>query len=182
MQPYGIILKEDKFELQESYLIWQKKFGILKISTFIKSVVLPVSVFSVLLFILTIISDKMKNDVNIEASLAVTAVYGLFFMYYVYGTAKRTVKGFTGNPKGRRVQVVLKEDTMEILTEYSKEIIYYEEIELCYEKNFILTVIYDKGTFPLTISKMSVEKGDYNTFISMLEHRIPEKYQKKGVI
>ena len=78
------------------------------------------------------------------------------------------------------IQLVLTESTLEITTEFSKEVIPYNEIDFCFEKNFLITLITDKNNFPLSISKTHFIKGDYDTFTSLLKSKIPGAYVKKG--
>ena len=105
-------------------------------------------------------------------------IIGLGFLMYL--TVFKTVKDYAATARTERIQLVLTEDTLEITTDFSKEIIPYNEIDFCYEKNFLLTLITDKNSFPVSVSKVHVEKGDYDTFVSLLKSRITGRYEKKG--
>lgn len=177
MLPYGVIIRENRLTMQQAFLVWQKKFGILNAKKFISSSALPLLFLTVVYFVGTMLLDKKPAA---EIALYSAIIYGIFLGIFMYTSAMKTVRDFSVSAKERRVQLVLKEETVEIVTDFSKEIIYYDEIELCYEKNFLVTLIFDKGNFPLSISKVNFEKGDYDIFVSLLKSKIPGKYEKRG--
>ncbi len=177
MLPYGVIIRENRLTMQQAFIVWQKKFGFLKITTFLKSIFFPLVVLAAIYFAGSMFLDK---EFSIEVGIISTALYAVFLGIYMYTAVIKTVRDFAASSKDRRVQLVLKEETVEIVTEFSKEIIYYDEIDFCHEKNFLLTLIFDKGNFPISISKMNFEKGDYDTFVEILKNKIPGRYEKKG--
>ncbi len=177
MIPYGIVIRENRLALQQSYVIWQRKFGFLKADKFLK-ISLPIILLIMILSLVFLFAFEKQIDI---ISLLYTLVLVLgFSVSYFYLSAMRTVKEYGENIKERRVQLVLKDEVLEITTEFSKEVIPYEEIDLCFEKDFLVTVIYDKNNFPVSVSKTNFEKGDYDVFVSLLRSKLPGKYEKRG--
>lgn len=177
MIPYGIIIKENGLALQQSYVIWQKKFGLLKPGTFFKISLPVLTFFTVLSVALQAASEKEAG----VSSILFTFIAVLFFtVLYLYLAAMKTVKQYGENISERKIQLLLKENEIEIMTEFSKDSIPYDEIDYCFEKDFLVTLIYDRYNFPISISKVNVEKGNYDVFVSLLQSRIPGRYEKKG--
>ena len=177
MMPYGIIVKENRLTLQQSYVIWQKKFGMLRPGKFLK-ISFPVLLITVILSMA--LQFVLQKQIDIVTLLTMLAVVSVFTALYLYVSAMRTVRQYAESVKEKRVQLLLKENELEIMTEFSKEVIPYEEIDLCFEKDFLVTLIYDKNNFPLSLSKVNFEKGNYDVFVSLLKSRIPGRYEKKG--
>lgn len=177
MLPYGVIIRENRLTMQQAFMVWQRKFGYLKPTTFISCTILPLIVLVAIYIVGSLFLDK---ESSIEVSLVSGVLYAILLAAYMYTTVIKTVKDFTVTSRDRRVQLVLKEEAIEIVTDFSKETVFYDEIDLCYEKNFLVTLIFDKGNFPLSISKMHFERGDYDTFVEILRNKLPGKYEKKG--
>ncbi len=177
MIPYGIIIKQNRIVMQQSLLFWQKRFGLLSPSKFIATAIPVLSVFAVIYSAATIIFESTFTPLNLFIGIAMNMGLLAFLMYL---TAVKTVKDYAATTKEENVQLVLTEDTLEITTEFSKEVIPYNEIDLCFEKNFLLTVITDKNAFPLSISKMHFVNGDYDMFVSLLKSKVPGRYEKRG--
>ncbi len=174
--PYGIIYRQNQALARESIFIWQKRYGFLRLSAFLKVSVLPVIGFAVLYFVIYMLINKQLNVS--EIALGVLTQSGFLFVLMLIELL-RSVKAFTPKSEGK-IQAVLKDEMLEITTAYSKEVIPYNEIELCVEKNFILTIIYDKNTIPLSVAKMQLEKGNYDMFVSLLKEKVSDKFIKKG--
>lgn len=177
MLPYGIIIRENRLTLQQSFIIWQRKFGFLKADKFLK-ISLPI-ILSIMALSLVFLFVFDKNIDIITLLYTLVLVIG-FSASYFYLSAMRTVREYAENTKERRVQVVLKEEVLEITTDFSKEVIPYKEIDCCFEKDFLVTLIYDKKSFPLSIAKTNFEKGNYDVFVSLLKSKLPGRYEKKG--
>lgn len=177
MIPYGIVIKQNRIVLQQSLLLWQKKYGLLKMSKFVASAIPLLSLFAIAVCAATVLLEKSFSAFDIFSGILMNMLLVAFIMYT---TALKTVKDYAAATKEENIQLVLKEECIEITTEFSKETIPYDEIELCYEKNFLLTLITDKNAFPLCVSKMHFVKGDYDTFVSLLKSRLPHKYEKRG--
>ncbi len=177
MTPYGIIVKQSRAAMQQSYIFWQKRYGLLSGKKFIAASIPVLSLFAVIYCAITVIIEKQASAVGLFSGICMNMLLIAFLMYV---NALRTVKEYALTAKEEKLQLVLNEDTIEITTAYSKEIVPYSEIELCFEKNFLITLITDKNNFPLSISKTHIVKGDYDTFTSLLKSRIPSAYVKKG--
>ena len=98
----------------------------------------------------------------------------------MYTTAMKTAREYAAAIKEQRMQFVLKEDVIEITTEFSKTVIPYDKIDFCFEKDFLVTLIFDRYDFPFSIPKTCIEKGNYDLFVNILKSKIPDRYVKKG--
>ena len=177
MTPYGIILKQSRAAMQQSYILWQRRYGLLSGKKFIATAIPVLSIFAVIYCAITVLFEKEASAIGLFSGIVMNMLLIAFLMY---ANATRTVKEYALTAREERLQLVLNEDTIEITTAYSKEVVPYSEIELCFEKNFLVTLITDKNAFPLSISKTHFIKGDYDTFTSLLRSRIPSAYVKKG--
>lgn len=177
MIPYGIIIKQNRIIMQHSLVIWQKKFGLLKPSKFIGTAVPLICLFTVMFSAVSYFTSTGITPAIFvgELLMNVALIGSLMFLNGI-----KTVREYAAAMKEEKLQLVLKEDVLEITTEYSKEIVPYEDIALCFEKDFVVTLMCDEKSFPVAISKMHFEKGDYNIFVSLLKSKLPGKYEKRG--
>ncbi len=177
MTPYGIIVKQSRAAMQQSYVFWQRRYGLLSAKKFVASSIPVLSVFAVIYCAITVIFQKELSAISLFGGIIMNMLLIAFLMYT---NALRTVKEYAHTAREERLQLVLNEDTIEITTAFSREIVPYSEIELCFEKNFLITLITDKNAFPLSISKTHFINGDYDSFTSLLKSKIPDAYVKKG--
>ena len=177
MTPYAIIIKQNRAVLQQSLMLWQRRYGILSGKKFLFSSIPLISVFSVIYAAVTVIFESGFSLISLFSGIVMNMLILAFLMYL---TALKTVKDYALTAREENVQLLINEDTLEITTAFSKEVVPFGEIELCFEKNFLLTVITDKNAFPLGISKMHFVKGDYDTFTSLLKSKVPYVYEKRG--
>lgn len=177
MLPYGIIINQDRFSLQQAIMLWQRKFGIFKTKNILLFCIFPALLFSIIYAFAILLLDKENS---FTAIIIATVIYFVFLGIYIALTAIRSAKEFSASSKNIRMQLVLKQEALEITTEYSREVIPYDEIAFCFEKNFLLTLIYDKNSLPVAVAKMLIEKGDYETFVALLKSKIADRYEKKG--
>lgn len=177
MLPYGIIIKQNRIAMQQSFTVWQKKYGILSPRKFISVSAFILTLFVIIFSTVLFVTEKEFSLFFFASELVISFMIVASFMYL---TAMKTVREYATSMKEERIQLVLKEEALEITTEFTKEIIPYNELDFCFEKDFLLTLITDKNNFPLTVSKTGLEKGDYDTFCSLLKCRIPNKYEKRG--
>lgn len=176
MLPYGIVIKQNKNTFYQSLMLWQKKYGILKLS----SLALHFAVVGVIFGLVSAAYFAFfKQRVTIYDAAAVFGMGLILIAYFLYSSAVKTVRDFSGN-FDKRLQLVLKEDIIEITTENSKQTVPYDEICLCFEKNFLLTIITDKYSLPISVSKMMLEKGNYDIFVSLIKEKLADRYVKKG--
>lgn len=177
MIPYGIIIKQNRTSMQQSYIFWQRKYGLLSGKKFIAAVIPFLSVFAIIYCGVTVVFEKNFSLISLFSGIVMNMLLVAFLMF---ASAMKTVKEYAFTAKEENIQLVLNEDTLEITTAYSKEVVPYNEIELCFDKNFLLTIITDKNAFPLSISKMSFITGDYEVFTSILKGKLAHRYVKKG--
>lgn len=177
MLPYGIVIRQNRIVLQHSLLIWQKKFGLLKPSNFIRTVLPYICLFTVIFSVVSYFTSGEITPLTFAGELILNTALVSSFMFL---NAVKTVKDYAATMKEEKIQLVLKEDVLEITTEYTKEVVSYKDIALCYEKDFVVTVICDKNNFPVSISKMHFVKGNYDIFVSHLKNRLPYVYEKRG--
>ena len=177
MIPYAIVIKQNKIVLQQSLMLWQRKYGILSGKKFVLSAIPLLSVFAVIYAAVTVIFESGFSVFSFFSGILMNMLILAFLMYL---TAVKTVKDYAATAKEENIQLLLTGDSLEITTAFSKEIVPYGEIDLCYEKNFLLTVVTDKNSFPLSVSKMHLVKGDYDTFTSLLKSKVPYIYEKRG--
>ena len=177
MIPYGVIIKQNRIVMQQSLLFWQKRFGLLSPSKFVASAIPLLSVFAVVYSTATAAFERDFSVVGLFIGILMNMGFIAFLMYL---TAVKTVKDYAATAREENIQLVLTEDTLEITTEFSKEVVPYNEIDLCFEKNFLLTVITDKNAFPLSVSKMHFVNGDYDIFVSLLKSKVSGRYEKRG--
>ena len=177
MIPYGIIYRLNKRALQQSYIVWQKKYGLLSPKKFISVITPMISVFYVIFCAASVIFDK---EINLYILLSDVLMNGLLLAILAYLDCVKAVREYAVSMNEENIQLVLKENELEITTAFSKEIVPYSEIDFCIEKDFLLTVITDKNTFPLSVPKMSVLKGNYDNFTSLLKSKVSDRYRKKG--
>lgn len=177
MLPYGIVIKQNRIVMQHSLLIWQKKYGLLKPSKFIRTALPYICLFTV---IFSVVSFFTSGEITPLMFIGELALNTALISSYMFLNAVKTVREYSASMKEEKIQLVLKEDVLEITTEFSKEIVPYEDIALCYEKDFVVTVICDKNNFPIAVSKMHFIKGNYDVFVSHLKSRLPHIYEKRG--
>lgn len=177
MIPYGIIIKQNRIVFQQSLTLWQRKFGLLNPSKFLLSAIPLISAFVVIYGLATVFFEKDFSVVDLISGMVMNSGLLAFLMYL---TAARNVRDYASTAREENIQLVLTEDALEITTEFSKELVPYSDIALCYEKNFLLTVITDKNAFPLSVSKMHFVNGSYDIFVSLLKSKVQNRYVKKG--
>lgn len=177
MLPYGIIVKQNKIAMQQSLMVWQRKYGLLRPGKFLSVSAFIITLFVIIFSTVLYVTEKEFSVYMFASELIMSLMIVITFMFL---TAVKTVREYATNMKETKIQLILREETVEITTEFSKEVVPYNEIDLCYEKDFLLTLIYDKNNFPVSLSKTSFEKGNYDTFCSLLKCRIPNKYEKRG--
>ena len=177
MIPYGILIKQNRIIMQHSLVIWQKKFGLLKPSKFIATAVPLICLFTVMFSAVSYFTSTGITPAIFASELFINVALITSFMFL---NAVKTVREYGATIKEEKLQLVLKEDVLEITTEFSKEIVPYEDIALCFEKDFVVTLMCDENSFPVAISKMHFEKGSYDIFVSLLKSKLPGKYEKRG--
>lgn len=169
MIPYGIVFKDNLYALEQSCLIWQKKYGVLRASSLIKTT----AIITVLIFLING-ALYFLNKEEIGFLLYTSVLMSVIFAFLVYFTFKTTyVKQLAkGNMTLYQKQAVIFEDRVEFTSPYSRSVFYFSEILSCEEKAGILTIIPDKGMLPISIYSSCVGKGNYDEFTRILKEKI----------
>ncbi len=176
MAPYGIVFKEDINLLNESVRVWQKKYGVLKISTLLKASAFFFTLFAVPGLIISIVTSQTDTLIF---SFALFAAISVIYSWLVL--KKRFIKQITNsNYQNCEKQIVLYGDCLEITTAYGKGRYYYDEIACIHENKGIITVIIDSAAFPYSVCPHGIIKGDYLKFAEILQQRASAKYEYRG--
>ena len=185
MTPYGIVYRDNPYALQKSVEIWQKKFGVFNIKTFVKigvpsAIIIPV--ISLLLELFSKESNYERKELSVLIIFLFFIVMVALSIFMVYRVVSITyVKQMTlSNVQKDDKQIVLYEDRLEYGTAYSRSTYYYNDIILCQEEDHIITIIIDTAAMPLSIQTGSISKGSYDEFSFILRNCIGGKYQYVG--
>ncbi len=175
MTPYGIVYNENIHAFEQSVRLWQKKFGVLKIRTFVKIS----AVLWALAIVVTVALFVAKIDILYAVFYWIMTLCMNIFSYFTAknGYVKQICKG---NYQPYEKQIVLFEDRLEITTGYGKGTYYYDEIVLVHEKNGVITIIIDEGAAPYCVYAHGIKKGDYRTFSSILKEKTAPVYVFNG--
>lgn len=169
MTPYGIVYKDNLYALEQSCLVWQKKFGMLRASALIK----PVAIEILLVFLINgalFLLDKENGGFLIYTSV-VMAVCFAFLTYFTFKTTY--VRQLSKvNMAVYQKQAVLFEDRIEFKAPYSHSVFYYDEILYWQETAGVLTIIIDKGMIPVSIYSSGVGKGSYDDFTRLFKEKM----------
>ena len=177
MTPYGIVYSDNPYALQKSVEIWQKKFGVYNISTFIKIG----GVSAVVLLIVNILLGFLSGEAMFAYISTFVIMLSLTFVL-IYTVVKNTYikqMALTNSQKEEK-QIVLYEDRIELGTGYTRAIYYYSDIVYCCECGDVITIIADTAAIPLSVQKSSVSKGDFKEFSEILRLSAGNKYEYIG--
>ena len=177
MTPYGIVYRDNPYALQKSVEIWQKKFGVLNVPTFLKIG----GISAVALLVINILLGYLSDE-GIVSYMLTFIMMIVFVLVLIYMTINNTyVKQMAlANTQKEDKQIILFEDRMEFGTGYTRAVYYYSDIVLCSEEADILTIITDTAAMPLSIHKSNVSKGSYDEFSFILRKYMGSKYQYMG--
>lgn len=177
MTPYGIVYRDNPYALQKSVEIWQKKFGVFNLPTFLKLG----GISAVILLAINLLLGYLSDEGIISYMLTFVLMI-IFVFVMIYMTINNTyVKQMAlVNTQKEDKQIVLYEDRLEYGTGYTRATYYYSDIVLCSEKADIITIITDTAAIPLSINKSNVSKGSYDEFSFILRKYMSGKYQYMG--
>ena len=177
MTPYGIVYRDNPYALQKSVEIWQKKYGVFNIPTFLK-----IGALSTLMLIpVTILLAYMnKEDLGVFFIMFAGMIILTFVLIYMVVNNTYVKQMSLTNAQKEDKQIVLYEDRLEYGTGYTKAIYYYRDIVYCCECADIITIITDTAAIPLSVQKASVKKGDYQEFSNVLRRCAGTKYEYMG--
>ena len=177
MTPYGIVYRDNPYALQKSVEIWQKKYGVFNIPTFLK-----IGALSTLMLIpVTILLAYMnKEDLGVFFIMFAGMIILTFVLIYMVVNNTYVKQMSLTNAQKEDKQIVLYEDRLEYGTGYTKAIYYYSDIVYCCECADTITIITDTAAIPLSVQKASVKKGDYQEFSNVLRRCAGTKFEYKG--
>ena len=177
MTPYGIVYRDNPYALQKSVEIWQKKFGVFNIPTFMKIGGLSAIVLLAVNLLLGFFSED--GIFTYISSFIIMSVLVFVLIYMV--TNNTYVKQMSlANTQKEDKQIVLYEDRLEFGTGYTRATYYYSDIIFCSEESDIITIIADNAAMPFSVQKNSVSKGSYDEFSFILRKYMGGKYQYMG--
>ena len=177
MTPYGIVYRDNPYALQKSVEIWQKKFGVLNISTFLKIGSIPAVILLAVNLLLGLFSED--GIIAYMGSFAVMTVLSFVLIYVVINNTYVKQMALTNTQKDDK-QIILYEDRIEFGTGYTRATYYYSDIVLCREEADVITIITDTAAMPFSIQKSCVSKGSYDEFSFILRKNMGIKYQYMG--
>ena len=176
MAPYGIIYTDGAYSFEQSVSLWQKKFGVMKISQLIK-ITLTINVILAVIYALAaiVLKDKTYLLSYIMQFFATAAI--------VYSVMKATnVKNMAMQCRQKGdIQIVFYHDRLIVTMPYSQSEYYYDELCCCFEKNGTLTVVVDESVAPLSISNICIKKGSYERVCDILRSRLGTAYVSSEV-
>ncbi len=179
MTPYGIVYKDNLYALEQSCLVWQKKYGVLRASALIK----PIAIETILVFLINGALFLFNKD-DAGFLIYTSVVMAVCFAFLTYFTFKTTyVRQLAKvNMTLYQKQAVIFEDRIEFKSPYSRSVFYYDEILYCEEKAGVLTIIIDKSMLPISIYSSCVGKGNYDEFTRLLKEKMGAAYiGKEGI-
>ena len=177
MTPYGIVYRDNPYALQKSVEIWQKKFGVLNIPSFLKIG----GICTAILFVINLLLGLFTEDgiLLYMGSFIVMVILTFVVMYITINNTYVKQMAITNTQKEDK-QIVLFEDRLEFGTGYTRATYYYTDIVLCNEEADVITIITDTAAMPLSIQKSCVSKGSYDEFSFILRRVMVGKYQYMG--
>ena len=177
MTPYGIVYRDNPYALQKSVEIWQKKYGVFNIPTFLK-----IGLLSILMLIPVniLLAYMNKEDLGVFFIMFAGIIVLTFVLIYIVTNNTYVKQMALTNSQKEDKQIVLYEDILEYGTGYTKAIYYYSDIVYCCECADTITIITDTAASPLSVQKASVKKGDYQEFSNVLRRCAGTKFEYKG--
>ena len=177
MTPYGIVYRDNPYALQKSVEIWQKKFGVFNLRTFMKIGGASAAVLLAVNLLLGVFSED--GIFTYISSFMIMTVLVFVLIYVVTNNTYVKQMALLKNNK-EDTQIVLYEDRIECGTPYSRSTYYYSDIILCQEENNIITIIVDTAILPLSVQKTNILKGSYDEFSFILRRCMGSKYKYMG--
>ena len=177
MTPYGIVYRDNPYALQKSVEIWQKKFGVLNIPTFLKVGGLSAIV---LLAVNLLLGYFSQGGVLTYMSSFVIMLILTFLLIYMIINNTYVKQMALANTQKEDKQIILYEERLEFGTGYTRATYYYSDIVLCREEAGIITIITDTAAMPFSVQKNCVSKGSYDEFSFILRRVMGGKYQYMG--
>ena len=177
MTPYGIVYRDNPYALQKSVEIWQKKFGVFNIPTFLKIGGVSAVVLLAVNLILGLFAEN--GIMTYMGSFVIMAVLSFVLIYMIVNNTYVKQMALANTQKDDK-QIILYEDRLEYGTGYTRASYYYCDIVCCYESAEIITIITDTAALPFSVQKSNVIKGSYDEFSFILRKYMGIKYEYEG--
>ena len=156
MTPYGIIYRESPYSYEQSVGIWQKKFGVMKLSLLIKIALAINVVVGVLYFA----AGYILKDYTYFYIFPVHFIANFVSVYMIMKSTN--IKSVASQCIQKTdVQLVFYDDKIVFTTPYSKSEYYYDELVYCKEKSGCITIVVDEGVAPISLQREFIKTGDY---------------------
>ena len=175
MTPYGIIYRESPHSYEQSVSIWQRKFGVMKLSVLIKIAV----VINIAICALYFAAGYILKDSTYYYIFPIHFIANFVSVYMVMKSTN--IKNVASQCMQKTdVQLVFYEDKLIFTTPYSKSEYYYDELVYCHEKNGCITIIVDEGVAPISVQREFIKTGDYFYVTDILRSRLGSGFISSG--
>lgn len=167
MTPYGIIYRESPYSYEQSVGIWQRKFGVMKISLLIKIALVINVIIGALYFAAGYI---LKENYYFY----IFPIHFIANFVSVYMVMKSTnIKSVAAQCMQKTdVQLVFYDDRIVFTTPYSRSEYYYNELVYCKEKHGCITIVVDEGVAPISLQREFIKTGNYFRVREILSERL----------
>lgn len=156
MTPYGIIYRENPYSYEQSVSIWQKKFGVMKLSLLIKIAL----AINVAMGVLYFAAGYILKDSTYFYIFPVHFIANFVSVYMIMRSTN--IKSVASQCMQKTdVQLVFYGEKLVFTTPYSRSEYYYDELVYCKEKNGCITIVVDEGVAPISLQKEFIKTGDY---------------------
>lgn len=171
MTPYGIIYRESPYSYEQSVEIWQRKYGVMKLSLLIKISLAINALIACLYFA----AGYILKDSSYFYIFPIHFIATFISVYMVMRTTN--IKSVASQCMQRTdVQIVFYDDRFILTTPYSRSEYYYDELIHCEEKNGCITIIVDTGVAPISLQKEFIKRGDYYCVTDILRSRLGSSF------
>lgn len=181
MTPYAILFEQDEYSKVMGVTGEEKRKGLLSPAYLLGGFLAVAGIFVVIYLPLAVIFAKDQDGLFTFAVAALGGIIAGCALYYlrlkrgVQEMARLSLRDYK-----KLCRVVLKDEYMELTGEYARACLYYDEVEKIDCRGDYLTVYFKNSYDPLCLSRYSLKKGDFDTFLSVLRSKTPDGAQKKG--
>ena len=175
MTPYGIVYRETQNSYEQSVSIWQRKFGVMKLSLLIKISLAVNLVIGALYFALGYILKEPYYFYIFPLHFLAT----FFSVYFVMKSTNITSVAAQCMQK-TDAQLVFYDDRFVFTTPYSRSEYYYDELIYCGEKNGCITILVDEVVAPVSVQKELIKTGDYFRVLEILSEKLGSSFIRSG--
>lgn len=171
MTPYGIIYKESPYSYEQSVEIWQRKYGVMKLSLLIKISL----AINALLACLYFAAGYILKDSSYFYIFPIHFIATFISVYMVMRTTN--IKSVASQCMQRTdVQIVFYDDRFILTTPYSRSEYYFDELVYCEEKHSCITIIVDEGVAPISLQREFIKTGEYSRVREILSEKLGSSF------